>query len=78
MPQVDTPVTGHEEKHDLATWNIWTGRPAKGMGGGRERGSGGERRSKEASKYRCHPELDEGWTRGEGQGNVYACLYFAR
>ncbi|EFN52859.1 hypothetical protein CHLNCDRAFT_138339 [Chlorella variabilis] len=70
--QVDAPVTGHEEVHAAGTVNIWTGRVLK------EYRKPRENRKKEASAYRCHPKIDSGWTRGEGSGVEYCCLYFAR
>lgn len=74
--QVDTPVTGFEESNDMATHNIWTHRRNKGFGGGAKREGG--RGTKQKSEYRCHPKVDEGYTRGEGMGSGYCCLYFAR
>ena len=66
-------MTAQEERRADGNINIWTGRPAKGFGRSRE-----ERLKRVASAYRCHPRLDEGWTRGEGSGVQYCCLYFAR
>ncbi|RMZ53450.1 hypothetical protein APUTEX25_003272 [Auxenochlorella protothecoides] len=68
--QVHEAVTGREEKHPAGTVNIWTGRRLAGHGA-REKGP------RVASKYKCHPETDQGWTRGEGSGASYCCLYFA-
>jgi hypothetical protein len=65
-------VTAHEEVHAAGTVNIWTGRVLKEFRKPREG------RRKEVSKYRCHGKIDSGWTRGEGSGVGYCCLYFAR
>jgi hypothetical protein len=70
--QVDEPVTGHVEEHAAGTVNIWTGKVLKEFRKQREL------HRKEASKYRCLPKLDSGWTRGEASGMQYCCLYFAR
>lgn len=72
--QVSAPVTGHEEKHDPGTFNIWSGRKNKGWGGGRDR----EKGPRQASAYRCRPKVDTGRTRGDAAGVAYCCLYFAR
>ena len=72
--QVDAPVTGHEEVHAPGTVNAWTGRVLREYRKPREEGQ----RRREASKYRCHPRLDSGWTRGADSGQNYCCLYFAR
>lgn len=69
--QVPEPVTTKEETHPEGTVNIWTGRRLKGYGH-KEKGP------RVATKYRCEPDLDSGWTRGEAAGVSYCCLYFAR
>lgn len=66
-------MTGHEERHDPGTFNIWTGRKLREFRAPREQGA-----PREPSKYRCMPKLDSGWTRGEGMNVSYCCLYFAR
>ena len=63
-----TPI---RESHEPGTVNIWTGKRLGGRGA-REAGP------RVATKYRCQPELDSGWTRGEASGATYCCLYFAR
>lgn len=71
--QVDQPVTGLEDSNDMATYNIWSHRRQKGFGPPKE-----GRGTKQKSEYRCHADLDSGWTRGERAGCTYCCLYFAR
>ena len=71
--QVDEPVTAHEEKRAPGTFNVWTGRTLKEYRTPRENTG-----PRQASKYRCLPKADTGWTRGADSGATFACYYFAR
>lgn len=71
--QVNEPVTGREEVIPTGQVNVWTGRRLREF-----RTEKTSRGVKNLTAYRCHPKLDEGWTRGERGGNQYCCIYFAR
>lgn len=62
-------ISDEKTQSDL-TYNIWTSRTAKGFIA--------PDAPREASKYRCQPSIDQGWTRGEEMQVQYCCLYFAR
>lgn len=70
--QVKQPVTNLEESNDMMNYNIWSHR---GYRPGRQRQEG---KSIQLSQYRCHRDLDCGWTRGEKGGCTFICIYFAR
>ncbi|KAL4545726.1 hypothetical protein Ndes2526B_g00377 [Nannochloris sp. 'desiccata'] len=71
--QVEAPVTGYEHTNDMATYNIWDGRRQKAHRPPKE-----GRGTKLKSEYKCNPDLDSGYTRGERAGCSYHCIYFAR
>ncbi|KAG7670599.1 hypothetical protein Ndes2526A_g00373 [Nannochloris sp. 'desiccata'] len=71
--QVEAPVTGYEHTNDMATYNIWDGRRQKAHRQPKE-----GRGTKLKSEYKCNPDLDSGYTRGERAGCSYHCIYFAR
>jgi len=57
----------------MATHNIWDGRRQKAHRQPKE-----GRGTKLKSEYKCIPDLDSGYTRGECAGCSYHCIYFAR
>lgn len=69
--QVSRPITDQTRSNDMMMYNIWEDTVNR-TGGRRERGK------IIASDYKCHPQVDSGWTRGERGGTRYICLYFAR
>lgn len=70
--QVKQPVTTLEESNDMMNYNIWSHR---GYRPSRQRQEG---KAIQLSQYRCHRDLDCGWTRGEKSGCTFICIYFAR
>jgi hypothetical protein len=57
----------------MATYNIWDGRRQKAHRQPKE-----GRGTKIKSEYKCAPDVDSGYTRGERAGCSYHCIYFAR